>query len=143
MAPYAQGLETGVPAIDAGNDGLRYLLGRVFEPGVECRRGQGDGQCDRKHCIRLQAIIRYMDRNFAHQERVMAEADYPEADRHCGDHARLVDKLHIMVRGQVCADRDGQKVRDFISHWAVEHAKRCDHPFGKWAVTRRVLDPKR
>ena len=37
MAPLAQGLETGVPALDAANDGLRFLLDHVFEPGVEWR----------------------------------------------------------------------------------------------------------
>jgi len=25
----------------------------------------------------------------------------------------------------------------------VEHAQRCDRPLGRWAVTRRVLEPKR
>lgn len=144
MAPLAQGFETGVPAIDAGNDGLRFLLERVFEPGVECRRGHaGQGACDFSACSRIQAIIRYVGRNFAHQERVMTEAAYPDAIRHSGDHALLLDHLTVMLKAQVCADSDGRKVHDLIAHWVVEHAERHDHPFGRWAVTRRVLEPKR
>ena len=142
MAPLAQGLETGVPAIDAGNDGLRFLLDRMFEPGVECRKGAGGkGQCDYNRCSRIEALIRYVGRNFASQEEVMDASFYPEAERHYDDHASLVDKLTVMLQAQVCADREGGKVHDFIVHWMNEHAKRCDTPFGRWAVTRRVLEP--
>lgn len=144
MAPLTQGLETGVSAIDEANDGLRFLLERVFQPGVECRRGPtGKGECDYSCCSRIEAIIRYVQRNFASQERVMAEANYPEASRHGDDHASLLDRLTVMLKGQVCADRDSLKVHDLIAHWMNDHAKRCDAPFGRWAVTRRVLGPRR
>ncbi|TAN75441.1 MAG: hypothetical protein EPN20_02460 [Magnetospirillum sp.] len=143
MAPLSQGLETGVPAIDAANDGLRFLLERVFEPGVECRRGpSGKGECDHSRCSRIEAILRYIGRNFASQERVMAESSYPEAARHGDDHASLLDRLTVMLQAQVCADRESRKVHDLIAHWMIEHAKRCDTPFGRWAVTRRVLGPR-
>ncbi|RAU21339.1 hypothetical protein CU669_14315 [Paramagnetospirillum kuznetsovii] len=142
MAQLAQEGRTGVPAIDAAHDGLRFLLERVFEPGVECRRGAvGKGECDRVRCLRIDAILRYVQRNFSTQEQVMAEAAYPEAQRHQDDHASLVDKLTIMRDGHVCADKDSLKVHDFIAHWAGEHAKRCDQPLGRWAVTRRLVDP--
>lgn len=144
MAPFAQPHETGVASIDAGNDGLRYLLGRVFQPGVECRRGVGGrGECDRNACIRIQAIIRYIQRNFAQQERVMAESGYPGAGRHKNEHDALLDRLGVMFRAQVCADREAAKVHDMVAHWAAEHAQRCDRPLARWAMTRRVVDPKR
>ncbi len=142
MAPLTQGLETGIPTIDAANDGLRFLLGRLFEPGVECRRGAGGkGDCDYSRCSRIAAIIRYVERNFASQEDVMCEADYPEAGRHCDDHASLVDRLTTMLKGRVCAEREGDKVHDLVDRWMAEHVRHCDTPFGRWAVTRRVLGP--
>lgn len=142
MAPLAQGLETGVAAIDAANDGLRFLLERMFQPGVECRKGdQGKGECDYQHCSRIAAIIRYVGRNFSSQERVMTDSAYPEAGRHCDDHARLVDSLTIMLKAKICADRDSGKVHDMVAHWMIDHAKGCDATFGRWAVTRRVLGP--
>ena len=142
MAPLAQGLETGVAAIDAANDGLRFLLERVFQPGAECRRGaHGKGECDFQHCSRIAAIIRYVSRNFVSQEQVMTASSYPEAARHCDDHAKLVDALTIMLKAQICADRDSGKVHDMVAHWMTDHAKGCDAPFGRWAVTRRVLGP--
>lgn len=143
MAPFVQSHETGVASIDAGNDGLRYLLGRVFQPGIECRRGtDGRGACDRNSCIRIQAIIRYMERNFAQQEKVMADSGYPDSGRHKDDHDGVLDRLEVMFRAQVCADRDAAKVHDMVAHWAAEHAQRCDRSLGRWAVTRRVIDPK-
>jgi hypothetical protein len=143
MAPLAQGLETGVPAIDEATDGLRFLLEHVFQPGVECRRGpDGKGACDRQRCVRIAAIIRYVGRNFASQERVMTDSFYPEAGRHGDDHASLLSRLTVMLQAQVCADRDSRKVHDFVSQWMTDHSKRCDTPFGRWAVTRRVLGPR-
>jgi hemerythrin-like metal-binding protein len=144
MAPLSQGHETGVPVIDAGNEGLRFLLARMFQPGVECRRGDsGHGDCDYSRCTRISALMRYVERNFAHQEEVMAESGYPDTGRHRDDHASLLDRLGVMLHAQVCADKDAAKVHDLVSHWAVEHMLACDRPLGRWALTRRVLEPKR
>jgi hypothetical protein len=144
MAPLTQGLETGVPAIDAGNEGLRFLLRHMFEPGVECRRGHGGlGPCDHSRCTRIEAILRYVGRNFAVQERVMTDGAYPAAERHRNEHASLLDRLSVMLDAHVCADREGGKVHDLVVHWMEEHARHCDQPLGRWAVTRRVLEPKR
>lgn len=140
MAQLAQEPKSGVATIDAANDGLRFLLERMFEPGVECRRGaHGKGECDFSRCSRIDAILRYVQRNFTHQERVMAEADYPEAQRHLGEHAALVENLTIMRDAHVCADKDSAKVHDYIAHWAAEHAKDSDAPLGRWAITRRAV----
>ncbi|OAN51428.1 hypothetical protein A6A04_16045 [Paramagnetospirillum marisnigri] len=143
MAQFSKITSTGVPAIDAANDGLRFLLERVFEQGVECRRGpHGKGECDLTRCSRIDAILRYVRRNFSYQEEVMAEAGFPEAQRHCDDHTALIEKLTIMRDAHVCADKDSTKVHDFIAHWATNHAKTCDQPLGRWAVTRRVVSPR-
>jgi hemerythrin len=140
MGSIAPDAATGVVAIDAGNDGLRFLLDRMFKPGVECRKGAGGrGHCDTKACARIDAMLRYLGRNFARQERLMADSSYPEADRHGAEHANLMDSLGIMMKASVCADRDGDKVREFIAHWAGEHVRACDHPLGRWATTRRVV----
>ncbi len=139
MAQNTEVSRTGVPAIDSAKESLRYLLDHVFEQGVECRRGDGGkGECDHSRCARLDAIIRFASRNFAHQERALAELGYPEAQRYQDDHTALVERLTIMRDSHVCADRDGSKVHDFIAHWTSEHAKRCDPHLSRWASTRRV-----
>lgn len=142
MAQLAHCASTGIPAVDAANDGLRFLLDRVFAPGVECRRGpHGKGECDFSRCSRIDAILRYIQRNFAHQEEVMADTGYPETQRHCDDHASLIRHLVVMREAHVCADQESLQVRDFIAHWAADHAKRCDASLGRWALTRQLLEP--
>ncbi|MGE5503186.1 MAG: bacteriohemerythrin [Actinomycetota bacterium] len=140
MAPVAA--ETGVREIDAGNEGLSYLLARVFDVGVECRRGRS-GACDFRECTKISAILRYVGRHFAGQEAVMAEADYPAGGEHSRDHAALVHGLAAMQDACVCAERERSRVRAFIAEWHADHFVRCDRPLGRWAITRRVLQPVR
>jgi hemerythrin len=133
----SQGLETGVREIDAGNEGLTYLLGKLFAPLVECRRATK--QCDFSQCTKIEAVIRYAGRNFTGQEAVMA--DYPSGEDHRRDHASLLDGLKRMQAECVCAERESASVQAFIARWTIEHLQHCDRPFGRWAVTRRVLPP--
>lgn len=132
-------LSTGVRDIDRGTEGLCYLMGRLFEPGVECRRV--DGQCDRTQCTRITALMKYMDRNFTHQENLMDEADYPHQDHHRREHWRILEQLRHMRDANVCADRDRAVVREVVARWMGSHVPHCDRRLGSWALTRRVRDP--
>ena len=136
----AGNLSTGVRDIDRGTEGLCYLMGRLFEPGVECRR-HDNGHCDRSSCTRITALLRFMDRNFAHQENLMDEADYPHQDHHRREHWRIIAQLRHMRDANVCADRDRAVVREVVARWINEHVPECDRRLGNWALTRRVRDP--
>lgn len=132
-------LSTGVRDIDRGTEGLCYLMGRLFEPGVECRRV--DGHCDRTQCTRISALMKFMDRNFTHQENLMVEAQYPHQDHHRREHWRILEQLRHMRDANVCADRDRAVVREVVAHWMGSHVPHCDRTLGSWALTRRVRDP--
>ncbi|CAA7612069.1 hypothetical protein [Magnetospirillum sp. UT-4] len=134
-----QDVKTGVREIDAGTEGLRYLLQRIFEPMVECRRAAGG--CDRTRCSRIQAIITYLGHNFDRQERLMDAGGYPHEDHHRRDHWRLIERLRHMYGANVCADEDATVVREVINRWAADHVPECDRRLGRWAVTRRVVEP--
>ncbi|CAA7621294.1 conserved hypothetical protein [Magnetospirillum sp. LM-5] len=137
--PGHKSLTVGVREIDAGTEGLCYLMNRLFEPMVECRRA--GGVCDRTQCTRISALLRYVDRNFLAQEALMEQADYPYEDHHRREHWRLVHQLRRMREGNVCADRDRTVVSEVVGRWMMEHVGECDRRLGNWAVTRRVLDP--
>lgn len=139
MPPLIESLETGVREIDAGNEGLKYLMERLFAPLVECRRAVG--RCDFRACTKIEAVIRYAGRNFAGQEAVMTDFDYPAGEDHQRDHATLLNGLKQMQADCVCAERESASVRAFIARWTTDHLLRCDRPLGRWAVTRRVLPP--
>jgi hemerythrin-like metal-binding protein len=132
-------LSTGVREIDRGTEGLCYVMGRLFEPLVECRRQHG--RCDRTECTRLTALLKYMGRNFALQEQLMVEAGYPHEDHHRRDHWRIIEQLRHMRAANVCADADRVVVSEVVERWILEHSHECDRRLGNWALTRRVRDP--
>lgn len=132
-------LTTGVREIDADTEGLRFLMQRIFDPLVECRRC--NGSCDYTSCTRIEAILKYITRSFARQERLMDEACYPADAEHRRDHATLVEQLRAMQAAFVCADRDRHLVRKAVIDWAIDHNHDCDSPLASWATTRRVLAP--
>ena len=134
--PY---LGTGVREIDAGHEGLAFLLARIFEPGVECQRG--NGPCDHSHCRKLSAMMSFLGRNFAGEAALMERGDYPYQDSHCDDHLKLVEELKAMQSDRLCAERDRVVVRQLVDRWAVHHLQACDLPLGRWAITRRVVPP--
>lgn len=128
---------TGVREIDSANEGLCFLLGRVFEPLVECRRR--DGHCDRRACTRIAALMAFTRRNFAAQEDMMRAIGFPHADAHAGDHRRLLDDLEGMYRGNVCADDDRARVRELMLRWTAAHVAEEDRALGDWALARSSL----
>ncbi len=130
-------LGTGVPEIDAGHEGLSFLLGRLFDAGVECRRR--DGGCDHTDCRKIGALATYLGRNFAAEEALMERGSYPPGDEHCRDHLRLIEELREMQAARMCGERDRAIVRHSVDRWAARHHHGADHPLARWAVTRRLL----
>lgn len=133
----AENLTTGLRAIDADIEGLCFLMERIFDPMVECRRRCGG--CDHSRCTRIEAIVKYMTRSFARQDALMAEAAYPGDVAHRRDHDALIGQLRGMQALMVCADLDRKLVEDAVKDWTISHNRLCDRPLGNWAVTRRVL----
>lgn len=128
---------TGVRRIDAANEGLCFLIGRMFEPLVECRRRTG--HCDRRACTKIAALVAFTRRNFAAQEELMRAISFPHADEHARDHQRLLDDLEILYRSNVCADIERARVREVLLRWIAAHVTAEDSTLGDWARTRREL----
>lgn len=132
-------LSTGVREIDADTEGLCFLLSRIFDPLVECRRRHGE--CDHHACTRVAAIARFLERCFDRQAVLMRKADYPSMTEHLEEHDALLEQLFAMQEAGVCAERDRQVVRDALVRWVIRHNRSCDRSLANWSVTRRVLDP--
>lgn len=132
-------LTTGVREIDVYTEGLCFLMERIFDPLVECRRREGP--CDHSKCTRIAAIMKYMLRGFDRQDHLMAEGGYPGEIEHRRDHAALMAQFRSMQAAHLCADRDRHVVRDMVTEWSIGHNRHCDTPLGNWAVTRRMVDP--
>jgi hemerythrin len=135
-----QELSTGVREIDADIEGLCFILARIFEPLVECRRRYGE--CDHRQCTRISAISTYLSRSFARQDGVMEAAAYPLTAEHQLEHDALLDQLVAMQDAGVCGDRDRHIVREAVARWMLRHNRAYDRTLANWAVTRRVLTPE-
>lgn len=135
----SQSLLTGERDIDAGNEGLCFLLSRIFDPTVECRHHE-QGGCDHSQCTKIAAILRYVARNFERQEAAMQDTGFPERERHKREHRLLTDGLRSMQAARLCAERDSGVVCDFVTRWANGHVRRCDRPLAEWS---RMLRPRR
>lgn len=122
---------TGLREIDADTEGLRWLMSRLFDPMVECRRRFGS--CDRTRCTRLTALKSYVGRSFSRQEKLMASVAYPHADHHGRDHWKLMDLLTHMYEANVCADRDRSVVQAVVGRWLDDHGRHCDTTLAHWA----------
>lgn len=132
-------LSTGVREVDADIEGLCFLLARIFDPMVECRRR--NGECDHVQCTRIAAIRKYVERGFRRQDALMEQADYPLSADHQAEHDALVDQLAAMGDAGVCGDRDRHVVRESVARWLLRHNRGFDRLLANWAVTRRVLSP--
>lgn len=130
---------TGVREIDADIEGLCFLMARIFDPLVECRRCYGP--CDHSHCTRINAIRTYVERGFRRQDSLMAAAEYPLSADHQAEHLALLNQLAAMIDAGLCADRDRHVVHDAVCRWVARHNSGFDHLLANWAVTRRVLPP--
>jgi hemerythrin-like metal-binding protein len=123
--------------MDCTHDGLRFLMGRIFDTGVECRRDQHG--CDHSHCTKISALVTYLRRNFVAEEALMSAAGYPHAADHRRDHWRVVEELQGLQAARLCGERDRALVRQVINRWVSHHHQGCDHPLGRWAATRRLV----
>lgn len=127
-------LSTGIREVDADMEGLCFLLGRIFDPGVECRRRFGG--CDRRRCTRLQALLRFVQGHFRRQEKWMGGSRLQDA-AHRREHAQLEAKLIQMIADDVCGDRDAAMVREVVIRWMGDHSRRCDRHLSLWADHRQ------
>ncbi len=137
--PGPDHLRIGIREIDADMEGLCFLLRRIFEPLVECRRRHG--QCNQTQCARIAAIMAYVDRHFSRQEGLMDDVGYPGVDGHAADHQSLLSELRAMRAGGVCGDRDRRQLSGAISNWMRDHVQDCDRPFSKWMAVRQITAP--
>lgn len=125
---------TGVRTIDAGNEGLNFLLEHIFSHQTECRRRSG--ACDHCDCTRIGAIMRFLDRGFAQQARLMTLWNYTSQGEHRRDHDALLAMLRGFQLQKVCADLDRGMVRSAIWRWQARHVEEYDRPLALWVQAR-------
>src|SRR3990172_1471452 len=93
---------------------LSFLNAQFFASRVICANPGGT-------CDRIVDTIRFLERNFEREERMMDEVRYPEAARHKKEHEALLRKLTKMKRTLVCSGYDNAMLFDLITDWQKNH----------------------
>jgi hemerythrin-like metal-binding protein len=137
---WSQDLNSGARRLDAANESLFFLVNNLFKPGVECKRRHG--YCPRDGCSKVAAVVRFLTRNQAAEETLMAESAYPDGAAHCLAHRNMLAAMQSLLDAQLCGDEDHDedKVRSAISDWATDHVLRHDKPLGEW-LSRPAAQP--
>ncbi len=106
-------------------ESLLYLTGKFFESRVICANPGGT-------CDRIVDTIRFLERNFEREERVMEFICYPEAVYHKKSHEDLLRKLAELKRTLICSGYDNAMLFGLIVDWQKDHIPRFDEPLGKY-----------
>ena len=113
----------GVKSID---DQHRHLFEVVntLDEAIEKHRGQ------RVMDEVLRELVGYTQEHFAFEEKLMAEAGYPDLAAHQAKHRQIIQKIErfeyeLNVEGY----RISREVRDFLQHWLMTHIAEEDKAY--------------
>lgn len=80
----------------------------------------------------VQALVRYIDTHFSHEEALMMEANYPDLVTHMQRHRKISQQLTAAVRGQKDIEKFAQYLQHIMLDWVVQHILTEDLKFGRF-----------
>lgn len=113
----------GVPSID---DQHRHLFEVVntLDEAIEKHRGQ------RVMDEVLRELVGYTQEHFAFEEKLMAEAGYPDLAAHQAKHRQIIQKIErFEYELNIEGHRISREVRDFLQHWLMTHIAEEDKAY--------------
>lgn len=104
----------GVPLLDQHHRHLARLINQLAECSSE--RGLSESVGDV-----LDALVRYAEYHFHHEEALMAAADYPELEQHRSEHLAFCETIsetcYTAMHGIIGID----ELLDYLTIWWQEH----------------------
>lgn len=124
LVDWSTKLELGIPSVDSQHQRLVEILNTLDE---SKRRGKGS----RVMGDLLQQLIDYTVEHFAHEEKLMTEAGYPQLDLHMVQHRQLVEKvLHFQHQFRSGGQRITKELMGFLKYWLESHILKDDMAYG-------------
>jgi hemerythrin len=77
----------------------------------------------------VQALFRYIDTHFVHEEELMAEADYPGLADHIVKHRKISRRLAETIRSHQDIDSITQYIQHIMLDWVIRHILAEDMKF--------------
>jgi hemerythrin-like metal-binding protein len=115
--------ETGVALVDEQHRHLVEIINR-FEEALQ--KGKGSRQANEI----LNDLTGYTQEHFATEERLMAEAGYPQLKLHQSQHRQLLQKVErFQFDYNAAGRRITAELHEFLGYWLVNHILRDDRAF--------------
>jgi hemerythrin-like metal-binding protein len=113
-----------VPEVDAEHRSL-YLLA------VDLKKALANGADAEEINTKVRALLAEVEDHFAHEERMMREAEYAMFDWHKGQHDALRKRAALCAGRIQAGDRKaGKELIDFTSRWLADHMAVADKMMG-------------
>ena len=120
---WSPNLSVGVEALDADD---RELIDLMNDLDAEIGREAGHDAIMRK----LDQLIARTETHFRHEEAMMAEASYPEAEHHARLHEALMGEIWELREIHASGTDIGPEIADFIKRWLISHIMESDKHLG-------------
>ena len=128
MIKFDSSLEIGVKPIDDQHRELIRIVNSYVQSGVE---SYTDTETEKM----IDAICSYIKKHFSDEERLHANAGYPDAQAHKELHARYIkdfDAIASEYSAQGCSAKFTLKLTGSVIEWIVKHIKSADTKFAKF-----------
>lgn len=114
-----------IKAIDDQHMELVNLLNRLF---IAVSKREGD----KIIAGILDALMSYTQTHFALEERLMAQAKYPELEAHVAEHRKLIEKLDSLTKKYLLEEKPIYfEMLSFLKAWLREHIQGEDKKYSK------------
>lgn len=117
--------ELGVDAMDSEHRMLIDAMNRLYACCTMADRGAQEDA--------LRSLYDLTREHFEHEERFMADVEYPERDAHRGHHGRLLRQFDQHIERFEAGAALGEKFFDFLRFWLASHICGVDRDYGTHA----------
>jgi hemerythrin len=123
MFEWSNNYSVGINSIDAQHQNL-------FAMGRELHTAMSNGQGKASLAKILDRLVQYTNAHFAHEERLMRLADYPDLAAHVAEHGALTRKV-LQFQKDFDAGRVAMSIQllQFLKEWLSHHIKESDRKY--------------
>jgi hemerythrin-like metal-binding protein len=121
----------GVKVFDEEHQRLTAMMSQIHDALLE--------EHDRLRALQLmERLVQETRAHFAHEERSMEEAQYPDLEAHAAEHAALITRAHDMLRQFRMGSVSAMMFPAFLRDWLVPHIQLFDRKYSA-ALRRKGL----
>ncbi len=132
LIKWTDELTLGIASMDEQH---HHLVDIINEFSDAAQKGKGSRVMNKN----LEELVGYTQEHFADEERLLAEAGYPQLAKHQAQHRQLIQKVE---RFQFDFNQSGKrvtsKVEELLAYWLTSHVLGDDKAYAEFLQTEKV-----